>query len=96
MTYTEKQKAAIKARFNQIRLYQGALIVPLGGAALLIFNSKLFIREIGMQSFVFGIALLVVSAIGFSWFNWRCPACRKPLGGSFSPEQCPSCGVPLR
>jgi rubrerythrin len=43
-----------------------------------------------------GVAFLVAVAAGFSWRNWRCPACRKLLGADLSPAACPHCGVALR
>jgi Zn finger protein HypA/HybF involved in hydrogenase expression len=39
---------------------------------------------------------IVLSAVAFSWRNWRCPACNKYLGKSLWLAFCPACGVPLK
>ena len=96
MAYTEKQKARIKARFRQTMRYQVALLVPLGGAVILLAGADRYSVDIGLQPILLAAALLVLVAAGFSWLNWRCPACRKHLGRSLRPSRCPSCGVTLR
>jgi rubrerythrin len=93
--YTEKQKAEFKARFTQTRRYQIALSVPVLGAVALLALSESYVADLGLQSTLLGTAFLVFVALGFSWLNWRCPACRKSLGKSLSPTRCPHCGVAL-
>lgn len=39
--------------------------------------------------------VIAVIYIGFSYFTWRCPACKKHLGRGLSPKTCRSCGVKL-
>ncbi len=39
-----------------------------------------------------GIAIIFVV---FSYFNWRCPACKKYLGRGYSLKTCRSCGAKL-
>ncbi len=96
MKYTEKQKAEFKAKFTQTRRYQMALFVPVGGAVLLLVLSERYVADLGLQTMALGIAALVLAAAGFSWLNWRCPACGKYLGKGLSPNHCPKCGVALR
>ncbi len=96
MGYTEDQKAEFKAKFTQTRRYQMALFVPVGGAVLLLVLSERYAADLGLQPIVLGTAFLVLVAAGFAWLNWRCPACRKYLGKSLSPNHCPKCGVALR
>ena len=95
MLYTQKQRAEFKAKFIQTRRYQMALSVPLGGAVLLLLLSQRYAADVGLQQMLLGIAFLVLVAAGFSWLNWRCPACGKYLGNRLSPDHCPKCGVAL-
>lgn len=39
---------------------------------------------------------LVIAGIIFSFINWRCPACERYLGRSFSPKFCRRCGAQLQ
>jgi len=43
--------------------------------------------------YVFGYFVVVVL---FSFVNWRCPACNRPLGRYGNPRFCFRCGVPLQ
>ena len=95
MQYSEKQKAEFKAKFIQTRRYQIALFVPVGGAAFLLVFSQRFVAQLGLQPILLGTVFLVLVAAGFSWLNWRCPACRKHLGKGLSPNRCPNCGAVL-
>jgi hypothetical protein len=40
--------------------------------------------------------LLITAFIGFSVFNWRCPSCKKYLGGDINRRICKKCGARLR
>jgi hypothetical protein len=40
--------------------------------------------------------MLIVAFIGFSAFNWRCPACKKYLGTNINRRICKQCGTRLR
>jgi O-antigen/teichoic acid export membrane protein len=96
MAHTKKREDRIKARFRQTMRYQVALIVPLGGAVILLAGADRYSVDVGLQAILLAAALLVLVAAGFSWLNWRCPACRKHLGRSLRPSRCPRCGVTLR
>lgn len=39
--------------------------------------------------------VLILGGLGFSLYNWRCPACNKYLGKAMSPKFCAKCGVEL-
>jgi phage FluMu protein Com len=95
MRYTEKQKAEFKERFVQTRRYQIAMFVPVGGAVLVLVVGERYVAELGLQPMILGTAFLLLATAGFSWLNWRCPACRKFLGKSLTPDYCPKCGVEL-
>ena len=94
MEYTEKQKAEFKAKFAQKRQYQVALAVPVGGAVLLLVLSERYAAD--LLTMALGTAGLLLAAAGFSWLNWRCPACGKYLGKNLNPDHCPKCRVALR
>ena len=38
---------------------------------------------------------LIISALIFSFLNWRCPSCNKYLGKAINPKFCAKCGVQL-
>lgn len=38
----------------------------------------------------------VIGMLAFSWFNWRCPSCRRYLGKGISPKFCTRCGAQLQ
>lgn len=40
--------------------------------------------------------VLVISALAFSLWNWRCPACNRYLGKGARPRFCAKCGAPLQ
>jgi len=52
---------------------------------------------LGMPVTVWGPAfsVLILGGMGFSLYNWRCPACHKYLGKSISPKFCAKCGTAL-
>ncbi len=96
MRRTEKQKAELRARFRQKQRYQVAALVPaIGGVAVLVVGDR-YAEHLGFGPLALGAALLILVAAGFSWFNWRCPACRRLLGWTLSPGQCPACKLELR
>jgi hypothetical protein len=40
--------------------------------------------------------LVVAACVGYSWVNWRCPACNGYLGRGIGPKHCRNCGAELR
>ena len=43
------------------------------------------------------VLLIAIALMGlFSFYNWRCPACNRYLGGRMLPKYCSICGVKLR
>jgi len=46
---------------------------------------------------VFGMQAISIAAfLGFTSYNWRCPACGKYLGNDINRRQCRKCGVRLQ
>ena len=71
------------------------LLMPMIGVALL---AKARIIHLGPQHEGFGLFffILVLCALVFSIFNWRCPACNKYLGKVMNPRFCTGCGAELQ
>jgi hypothetical protein len=45
---------------------------------------------------IFAAQAIVISAfIGFTWHNWRCPACNRRLGGELHRSVCGKCRARL-
>lgn len=96
MKRSPKRQAEIEARFRQTRRYQAAVVVPLAGAVVIIGAAQHLVPDIGLLPVVASAVFLLLFAAGFSWLNWRCPACRTSLGTALNPERCPNCGATLR
>ncbi|MEW6108053.1 MAG: hypothetical protein AB1632_02630 [Nitrospirota bacterium] len=68
---------------------------------LVLFLAVLYKRPTLLGEFskntIFGAQVIVIAAfIGFSSFNWRCPACNKFLGNDIGMRICRKCGRRLR
>ena len=102
MQYLEQQIADFKAEFARRRKRQLLVSLPLAAVVILfaIFSRTAEAPPLGLPPAVLRIAVfvfvLVLGAIAFSLWNWRCPACNKYLGKGVSPSFCPKCGVPLQ
>ena len=100
MDYTQEQLASFKAEFARKRKAQFAIAIPFVAAmlGLILFEEQL--NEViatypaWVPGAVFAVAAVAIG--GFSWRNWRCPACDKYLGRSASMVHCPNCGVALK
>ncbi len=101
MQYLEQQIADFKAEFARRRKRQLLVSLPLAAVVILFAVFSRTAEEappLGLPPAVLGIAVfvLVLGAIAFSLWNWRCPACNKYLGKGIGPSFCPKCGVPLQ
>jgi hypothetical protein len=52
--------------------------------------------EFSSQSLFAAQAIFVAAFIGFTAVNWRCPSCRKHLGGDINRRACSKCGTRLQ
>jgi len=99
MDYAERQKASIKTEFATRKRKQILVSVPLIATIILLVVSGESPDQmiLGMPVTVWGpaFAVLILGGIGFSLYNWRCPACHKYLGKSISPKFCAKCGAAL-
>jgi hypothetical protein len=94
--FGDNRTALFRARFRQTRLYQAAVLVPAGGGVFLLSNARRYSADFGFAPILLAAAFLIAVAALFSWFNWRCPACRTHLGLHWNPHHCPGCGFVLR
>ena len=51
---------------------------------------------VARESLLFGTLSVVAIVLPLGLLNWRCPHCRRNLGGRLSIRQCPHCGMVLR
>jgi len=97
MPYTEQQQAEFIAVFATRRRNQYLATVPvLAVLVLTLFaNGRSTVFGIPMAWITAAVMVLVFGALGFSLFNWRCPACNGYLGRTLGPRFCSRCGVQL-
>jgi len=90
----------IKAEFAARRKRQLLLLIPvvlLFGFAALVGTGKLHVPvDLNLATTKVVFFLIVAACVGYSWFNWRCPACKGYLGRGIEPRHCRNCGVELR
>ena len=98
MEYTEQQRAEFVREFSRRKSLQLKVVLPVVIAAVVVlsFTENANTYFFGIPSNLAGPAAIVVIVIAviFSLFNWRCPACRRYLGKGI-PNFCPKCGVGL-
>jgi hypothetical protein len=55
-----------------------------------------FLMEESTPGWVYkGFCALLLVPMAVMFWQWRCPACRVYLGGSFNPRFCSRCATPL-
>jgi hypothetical protein len=100
MQYTEQQLSEFKDEFAKRRKRQLLATIPVLALFVLVitFQEKPDFSLFGLsaQGLVGAAFVLVLGAVGFSLWNWRCPACNRYLGKGISPAFCSKCGVPLQ
>ncbi len=73
-----------------------ALILGVGLAGLFIVQYVLPVSVATRDLIGVSLLFVVIGALVFSFFNWRCPSCGTYLGRSISMQFCESCGARLR
>lgn len=95
-----EQVAATKEKYSERRRRQLIALVPAAIAILLLLWSDQHPGEsiAGLPgAAVSAVSLvLILGMVGFSLFNWRCPACGGYLGRTWNPSFCSKCGAALR
>ena len=93
-------KAIIKQEFKRRknnRLIVAILLIPIlfGTVFMSIFEIDTFLG-IPIEYIEIGGIVLLIGALLFSFFNWRCPSCNGYLGKIFNPVYCTNCGAELK
>jgi len=98
--YTEPQKEFFRTTFARRRRHQLVIALPVMVAiiAAILGDEPGAGAVYGLPAVVWApiLAVVVASALIFSFVNWRCPACNRYLGRGLNPKFCPKCGVQLR
>lgn len=96
------QKRDLEQIMRDFRLRQSRQLLAIAAALFLILLLALLNKrpdifgELSKDTIV-GAQLLVIAAfIGFSASNWRCPSCKKYLGGNINRYGCKHCGTRLQ
>jgi hypothetical protein len=95
MDVSEEQ---IKAEFAK---RQGRQNVAIAAAMLLIIVFAILYARPGWlgpnsRGAIFSAQIVVIAAfIGFTYQNWRCPACNRHLGGDLHRRRCGKCRARL-
>jgi hypothetical protein len=90
----------LREEFARRRTRQWLIVLPVAIAiiAMRVAGNAKEATFFGMPaSVVIGIGFaMVIAAIAFSLWNWRCPACSKYLGRGINPSFCAKCGFKLK
>jgi hypothetical protein len=90
----------IKEEFAVRRKRQLLLLIPVAfffGFAILVGGGFVHVPvDLNLATTKIAFFLVVAACVGFSWWNWRCPACKGYLGRGIEPRHCRNCGVELR
>ncbi len=99
---TKQTDPLVMAEFKQRRTWQLVAVAPILAAMIyLIFTGKDGAGPVELLGIPVsaGIPLciaIVCAGLIFSFFNWRCPACKGYLGKAINPRFCHKCGVQLQ
>jgi hypothetical protein len=90
----------LREEFARRRTRQWILVIPMVIAVIAIRSAGDSDNPTfwGMPtSVVIGIGFaLILGAIAFTLWNWRCPSCSKYLGKGINPSFCSKCGFKLK
>jgi hypothetical protein len=99
MTMTKSNDKEITREFWQ---RQGRQIVAIAIALFLVilmavvYKSHDLFGEFSKNNLIAGQLMVITAFIGFTAFNWRCPACKKYLGKDIHKHACRHCKTRLR
>jgi hypothetical protein len=91
----EMEEKRIKREFSRKKIYQ---YISWGFAMAVIVIVAVGKSNQAVNSSVYAWILIGVAAAAglFSFYNWRCPACKKYLGRRTGIKQCPECKAKLQ
>jgi hypothetical protein len=79
----------IRAEFQRRFWRQIIVAIVLGIVLVVVFFVAPDKDEWAKYAFFFA----VIPGLGFTFWNWRCPACNSYLGKGAFPRFCPKCGT---
>ncbi len=86
---------------REFKARQNRQIIAIAAALFLVLLSAVVHKRVDLfgelpRIVLFGAQIAVIAVfLGFSAFNWRCPACRKFLGRDIHRQACGKCGTVL-
>jgi hypothetical protein len=93
-------ESELRQDFARRRTRQWLIVIPVAIAiiAMRVAGDSRNETFYGMPTtVVIGIGFaMVIGAIIFSLYNWRCPSCSKYLGRGINPSFCSKCGFKLK
>ena len=95
---SNRSNAEIIAEFKKKRTRQimavGPIILAFIGL-LSVENNPTGIFGLAPSTILVAAFAVIISALVFSFLNWRCPSCNKYLGKAINPKFCSKCGTQL-
>ncbi len=86
---------------REFKMRQSRQIIAIAAALFLVLLSAVIHKRPDLfgavpRNALFGAQIACIAAfLGFSAFNWRCPACGKFLGRDIHKQSCSRCGATL-
>lgn len=96
--HDKKDRDLIKQDF---RALQSRQLIAIAAALFLVALSAVIYKRPDLfgefsKNTLFGVQVAIIAGfIGFTYFNWRCPACTKHLGNDITRRICKGCGARL-
>lgn len=85
---------ARRKRIQYILMVPVALVVIL--ALVVRANDSVTFGSLSQDTVIYLLLGVVLATVIYSFYNWRCPACKKYLGRGLGQSYCPSCGAKFR
>ena len=91
-------REAFRPRFRRQMVVSGVVVAGILALVLVGKGSDSKERERSTAENAVLVVTLpaILGAVGFSLWNWRCPACSGYLGRGWAPRHCPHCAARLR
>jgi rubrerythrin len=87
---------------REYRARQSRQLIAIAAAMFLVLLGAVFQKRADLlgpipQNVLFGLqAISIAGFLGYTFVNWRCPACGKLLGSNIHRQRCGKCGARLQ
>jgi hypothetical protein len=87
---------------REYRARQSRQLIAIASAMFLVLLGAVFHKRPDLlgqipQNVLFGLqAISIAGFLGYTFVNWRCPACGKLLGSNIHRQRCGKCGARLQ